>query len=205
MPENKPAIDFLREHGETCLVSLGCGLKVNRIDNHLRLMTALNLTYYVGIDCLPGIGQVSPDLFLDPDDMTRLLTEYYQGEPRRFWANFRLFSETWVEELSNIHCAVVVCQRVYPHCRWEEVIFSMTPKLVLQEDLHGCERQQLRGEKYVRTWAEKKYYGLRPYKPWPIFPGECNLILWRRRDFQVDGIEEGRGKTLRRFREWVMG
>ena len=205
MPENKPVIDFLREHGETCLVSLGCGLVVNRIDNHLRLMTALNLTYYVGIDCLPGIVQVSPDLFLDPDGMTRLLSDYYQGEPRRFWANVRLFPETWVEELRNIHCAVVVCQRVYPHCRWEEVIFSMSPKLVLQEDLHGCERQQFRGKKYVRTWAEKKYYGLRPYKPWPIFPGEYNLILWRRRDFQVDGIEGSRGKTLRRFREWVMG
>jgi len=205
MPANKPAVDFLREYGETCLVSLGCGEMINRIDNHLRLMTALNLTYYVGIDCLPGTGQVSPDLFLNPDDMTRLLTHYYQGEPRRFWANVRLFPETWVEELRNIHCAVVVCQRVYPHCRWEEVILSMSPKLVLQEDLHGCERQQLRGKKYVRTWAEKKYYGLRPYKPWPIFPGEYNLILWRRRDFQVDGIEEGKGKTLRRLREWVMG
>jgi hypothetical protein len=205
MPENKGAIDFLREHGETSLVNLGCGLMVNRIDNHLRLMTALHLTYYVGIDCLPGIVQVSPDLFLDPDGMTRLLSDYYQGEPRRFWANVRLFPETWVEELRNIHCAVVVCQRVYPHCRWEEVIFSMSPKLVLQEDLHGCERQQLRGKKYVRTWAEKKYYGLRPFKPWPIFPGEYNLILWRSRDFEVDGIVEGRGKILRRLREWVMG
>jgi hypothetical protein len=118
MPENKPAIDFLREHGEAGLVSLGCGLMVNRIDSHLRLMTALNLTYYVGIDCLPGIGQVSPHLFSDPDGMTRLLRDYYQGEPRRFWANVRLFPETWVEELRNIRCAMVVCQRVYPHCRW---------------------------------------------------------------------------------------
>jgi hypothetical protein len=201
----KPAIGFLRDHGETSLVSLGCGQMINRIDNHLRLMTALNLTYYVGIDCLSRIEPVSPHLFIYPDDMTRLLIDYYQGEPRRFWENIRLFPETWVEELRNIHCAVVVCQRVYPHCRWEEVIFSMTPKLVLQEDLHGCERQQLRGKKYVRTWEEKKYYGLRPYKPWPIFPGEYNLILWRHRDFQVDGTEEGGWKTLRMLREWVMG
>jgi hypothetical protein len=205
MPENKPAIDFLGEHGGTSLVSLGCGLMVNRIDNHIRLMTALNLTYYVGIDCGPWIKPVSPKLFLDPDGMTRMLTNYYQGEPKRFWENVRLFPETWVEDLKNIHCAVVVCQRVYPNCRWEEVIFSMNPKLVLQEDIHGCERQQLRGKHYVRTWGEKKYYGLRPYKPWAIFPGEYNLILWRRRDFQVDGIEDGKWKTLRRLREWVLG
>jgi hypothetical protein len=112
MPENKPAIDFLQKHGDTSLVSLGCGLMVNRIDNHISLMTGLNLTYYVGIDCGPYIKPVSPNLFLDPDGMTRLLTDYYQGEPRRFWENVRLFSETWVEELKNIHCAVVVCQRV---------------------------------------------------------------------------------------------
>lgn len=201
----KPAVAFLREHGETSLVSLGCGLMLNRIDNHLRLMTGLHLTYYVGIDCCHWIELVSPDVFVDPDGMTSLLTDYYQGEPRRFWENIRLFPETWVEDLKNIHCAVVVCQRVYPDCRWEEEIFSMTPKLVLQEDLHGCERQQLRGKKYVRTWAEKKHYGLRPYKPWPIFPGECNLILWRRRDFLVAGIEEGGWKRLRRLREWLIG
>jgi hypothetical protein len=205
MPENKSAIDFLREHGEASLVSLGCGRMINRIDNHLRLMTALNLTYYVGIDCGPWIEPVSPNLFFDPDGMTTLLGHYYGGEPRRFWENTRLFPETWVEDLKNIHCAVVVCQRVYPDCRWEEVIFSMTPNLVLQEDLHGCERQQLRGKSYVRTWAEKRHYGLRPYNPWVIFPGEYNLILWRRRDFQVDGIETPRWKTLRWLREWVTG
>ena len=205
MGQNKPAVDFLREHGATSLVSLGCGETINRIDNHLRLMTALNLNYYVGIDWLSKIEPVSPELFIHADDVTRLLSDYYQGEPRRFWENLRLFPETWVEELRNIHCAVVVCQRVYPHCRWEEVVFSMTPKLVLQEDLHGCERQQLRGDKYVRTWREKRCYSLRPYRPWPIFPGEYNLILWRRRDFRVDGVEEGRWKTLRRLREWVTG
>ena len=205
MAMNKPAITFLQEHGHTSLVSLGCGRQVNRIDNHIRLMIALNLNYYVGIDCGPWIEPVSPNLFLDPNSMTELLSGYYQGKPQKFWDAVKVFPETWVEELKDIHCAVVVCQRVYPDCRWEEVIFSMTPKLVLQEDLHGCERQQLRGKKYVRTWAEKKYYGLRPYKPWPIFPGEHNLILWRRRDFQVDGVKEGRWKTLRQLREWVVG
>lgn len=202
---NEPAIAFLQEHGHTSLVSLGCGRQINRIDNHIRLMIALNLNYYVGIDCGPWIEPVSPNLFLDPNIMTELLSGYYQGKPQKFWDAVKVFPETWVEELKDIHCAVVVCQRVYPDCRWEKVIFSMTPKLVLQEDLHGCERQQLRGKKYVRTWAEKKYYGLRPYKPWPIFPGEYNLILWRRRDFQVDGVEQGRWKTLRRLREWVVG
>ncbi|NIW45690.1 MAG: hypothetical protein GWN14_13610 [candidate division Zixibacteria bacterium] len=205
MAMTKPAIAFLQEHGHKSLVSLGCGRQINRIDNHIRLMIALNLNYYVGIDCGPWIEPVSPNLFVDPDGVTELLSGYYQGKPRKFRDAIKVFPETWVEELKDIHCAVVVCQRVYPDCRWEEVIFSMTPKLVLQEDLHGCERQQLRGKKYVRTWAEKKYYGLRPYKPWPIFPGEYNLLLWRRRDFQVDGIEEGRWKTLRRLREWVIG
>lgn len=205
MVVDKPVISFLQVNGHTSLVSLGCGLMLNRIDNHIRLMNALNLTYYVGIDCAPSIATVSPNLFLDPDGMTQLLTSYYQGKPGRFWESVRVFPETWVEDLKNIHCAVVVCQRVYPDCRWEDVIFSMTPKLVLQEDLHGCERQQLRGKEYVRTWAEKKYYGLQPYRPWPIFPGEYNLLLWRRRDFHVDGIEDGRWKTLRRLREWALG
>ncbi len=205
MEVNKPAIAFLQEQGHTSLVSLGCGLKVNRIDNHLRLMTALDLTYYVGIDWAPSIEPVSANVFLDPDGMTRLLTDYYQGEPRKFWEAVKVFPETWVEELKDIHCAVVVCQRVYPDCRWEDVIFSMTPKLVLQEDLHGCERQQLRGKEYVRTWSEKRYYGLQPFRPWPIFPGEYNLLLWRRRDFGGDEMEDGRWRWLRKFREWIFG
>lgn len=205
MVMDNPAINFLQEHGHTSLVSLGCGLMLNRIDNHIRLMTALNLTYYVGIDCAPRIEKVSPNLFLAPDSMTKLLTDYYQGKPWRFWEGVRVFPETWVEDLKNIHCAVVVCQRVYPDCRWEEVILSMTPKLVLQEDIHGCERQQLRGKDYVRTWSEKRYYGLRPFRPWPIFPGEYNLILWRRRDFHINGVEDGKWKPLRLLREWVFG
>ena len=205
MLENKTAIDFLEEHGHISLVSLGCGLQINRIDNHVRLMTALNLTYYIGIDCGPSIEPTSANVFLDPEGMTKLLNTFYQGEPRKFWEAVRVFPGTWVEELKDIHCAVVVCQRVYPDCRWEDTILSMSPKLMLQEDLHGCERQQLRGQKYVRTWSEKRRYGLQPFRPWRIFPGEFNLILWRRRDF--GGLEAAGGKWMlfRRFREWLLG
>jgi hypothetical protein len=166
-------------------------------------MTALDLSYYVGVDCHAAIEPVSTEVFLDPDGMTELLTGYYRGKPRKFWEAVRLFPGTWVEELMGIHCAVVVCQRVLPHCRWEDIILSMTPKLVLQEDLHGCERQQLRGKDYVRVWSEKSQFGLRPVRPWPIFPGEYNLILWRRRDF--DWYETEDDKWLHRFREWLIG
>ena len=205
MLKTKPAIAFLQEHGHTSLVSLGCGSMLNRIDNHIRLMSGLNLAYYVGIDCGPSIDPVSANLFVDPDGMTGLLSSYYQGKPRKFWEAVKVFPETWVEELKDIHCAAVVCQRVYPDCRWEDIIFSMKSKLVLQEDLHGCERQQLRGSDYVRCWAEKKHYGLQPYKPWPIFPGEYNLILWRRRDFGSNIVENDNRRWFRRIREWVFG
>ena len=151
MTTNNAAIAFLREYGHTSLVNLGAGCMLNRIDNHIRLMTELNLTYYVGIDCAPYIKLTSPNIFLDPDGMTELLAAYYQGKPEKLCEAVKVFPKTWVEELEGIRCAVVVCQRVYPDCRWEEAILSMTPKLVLQEDLHGCERQQLRGRGYVRT------------------------------------------------------
>ena len=194
-----PAVAFLGKFGHNSLVSLGCGLELNRLDNHLRLMTALNLTYYVGIDYGPSINPSSPDLFMDPEGMTDLLIEYYQGEPQKFWEAAKLFPKTWVEELNGIHCAVVVCQRVYPYCRWEELIASMMPKLVLQEDLHGCERQQLRLHGYVRTLKKIHHYGLQPFRPWPIFPWERNLILWQRRDLAEREIRPGRWQVLRRL------
>ena len=99
----------------------------------------------------------------------------------------------------------MVCQRVYPDCRWEEVILSMTPKLVLQEDLHGCERQQLRGRGYVRTWSKIRRYGLQPFRPWPILPRELNLILWRRRNFDDEEVETSRWRVLLRLRERFIG
>jgi hypothetical protein len=205
MTTNNAAIAFLREHGHTSLVSLGAGRLLNRIDNHIRLMTQLNLTYYVAIDCGPYIELTSPNIFLNSDGMTELLSEYYQGEPQKFWEWIKLFPNTWVEELEGIHCAVVVCQRVYPDCRWEKAILSMIPKLVLQEDLHGCERQQLRGRGYVRTWTKIRQYGLQPFRPLPIFPWERNLILWRRRDFADGEIQNSKWKVLWRLCERFIG
>ena len=199
---------FLRRHGPTSLVSLGCGPELNRLDNHLRLLTALNLTYYVGIDCEPAIASPGPHLFADHEKMTALLRNYYNGrngKPRGFREALQVFPNTWVEELAGLHCAAVVCQRVYPHCRWEKIIASMNPKLVLQEDLHGCERQQLRGHGYVRTWIKVRHYGLEPFRPWPIFPGERNLILWRRLDFGDEEIQGSRWRLFWRFCERFIG
>lgn len=205
MTGNKPAIAFLQQYGHTSLVSLGCGFEPNRLDNHLRLLTALNLTYYVGIDCVPEINLSSPHLFLDPEGMTALLTGYYRGQPQKFGDAIKMFPQTWVEELKDIHCAVVVCQRVYPDCRWEEVILSMNPHLVLQEDLHGCERQQLRGRGYVRTWIKIRQYGLQPFRPWAIFPGERNVILWRRQDFGDEEVQQSRWRVFWRLCERFIG
>jgi hypothetical protein len=205
MKTNNAAIAFLSEYGHTALVNLGAGRLLNRIDNHIRLMTQLNLTYYVGIDCGPYIELTSPNIFLDSHGMTELLKEHYQGEPQKFWDGVKVFPQTWVEELKGIHCAVVVCQRVYPDCRWEETISSMTPMLVLQEDLRGCERQQLRGRGYVRTWTKIRQCGLQPFRPLPLFPWERNLILWRRRDFGDEAIQASRWKVLWRLREWFIG
>ena len=188
MAENNDALGFLRKHGHTSLVSLGSGCRLNRIDNHLRLMKELNLTYYVGIDCVPYIKLTSASMFSDHDGMTELLTNYYQGKPQKFWGAVRVFPDTWVEDLAGVKCAVVVCQRVYPDCRWEDVIVSMKPKLMLQEDLHGCERQQIRGRGYVRTLIQVRRYDLQPFRPRLIFPWERNLILWRRRDFGDDVV-----------------
>ena len=53
------AADFLQKHGHSALVSLGCGRQLNRIDNHIRLMAAFRLNYYVGIDCHNYISPVS--------------------------------------------------------------------------------------------------------------------------------------------------
>jgi hypothetical protein len=187
------------------LVSLGCGPELNRLDNHLRLLVALNLRYYVGIDCVPSITPRAPGLFMDRDKMTCMLRNHYEGKPEKFREALRVFPNTWVEELAGLPCAVVVCQRVYPDCRWEGVISSMTPRLVLQEDLHGCERQQLRGLGYVRAWKQARNYGLAPFRPWPVFPGERNLVLWRRLDFGDEDIRTSRWRMWWRLRERFIG
>lgn len=199
------AVAFLGWHGHASVVSLGCGAELNRLDNHLRLFVALNLTYYVGVDCVPVIDPAGPDLFVDPEGMTALLSAYYGGQPQRFQEAVRVFPHTWVEEVAGIHCAVVVCQRVWPDCRWEEIILSMTPQLVLQEDLHGCERQQLKGRGYVRTWKHIHRFGLEPFRPWPVFPGERNLLLWRRRDFDDEAVARSRWRWWWRLLERGLG
>lgn len=193
------ATDFLREHGHRSLVSLGCGGKLNRIDNHIRLMVHCHLDYYVGIDCLNSITPDSEKIFCDPSGAFTLLKQYYNGRPEKFWASVKLFPGTFVEYLARIHCAVVVCQRVFPGCHWENIIISMNPKLVLQEDLHGCERQQLRGENYVRNWSKISHFGLQPFRPWPVFPGEKNLVLWRRSDVFAQEAETTRFGWLERL------
>jgi hypothetical protein len=192
----KPAVDFLKHHGQASIVSLGCGNRLNRIDNHLRLMIGLNLKYYVGIDCELDIESLQEELFMDSDAGATLLADYYQNRPEMFRDALKLFPDTFVEDLAGVHCAAVVCQRVLPDRRWEDIIKSMNPKIILQEDLHGCERQQLRGYQYVRSLSGIRRHGLRPFRPWPIFPGENNLVLWRRRDF-IQGDE-----TLSSFR-WL--
>jgi hypothetical protein len=106
-----------------------------------------------------------------------------------FIFNVRLFPNTYIEELANIFCKVVVCQRVLPFRRLEAIIASMHPQLILQEDLIGCELQQMSRKLYKKTYPGIVYYQLRPFRPTGLLPGEKNLILWRRRDFspcQVD-------------------
>ena len=201
----KPAVTFLRENGHKSIVSLGCGKQVNRIDNHLRLMAGLNLKYYVGIDCVPNIEPVSENLFMDPNAMTALLGRYYGGKLKRFKNAVKLFPSTFVEDLAGLHCAIVVCQRVYPDYFWEDLIISMRPKLVLQEDLHGCERQKLRGKHYVRNWSKISHFNLKPFRPWPVFPGEKNLILWRLRDYGEIQEENGKFRWLERLGESFIG
>jgi hypothetical protein len=194
-----PVVTFLKTNGHKTIVSLGCGRWINRIDNHLRLMAGLNLSYYVGIDCADQIGPDMNEVFMDPAGMNVLLTYYYQGSPDRFWKAVHFFPGTCIEELKDIHCAVVICQRVYPDCHWEEVILSMNPKLVLQEDLHGCERQKLRGHKYIRTWSKIRQFDLKPFRPWRVFPWENNLVLWQHRDFGKEDKNLGRFDWFERF------
>jgi hypothetical protein len=196
---HESAVTFLKAQGRKTIVSLGCGRRINRIDNHLRLMVGLKLDYYVGIDYADSIKPDPREVFMDPDDMNALLTSYYQGSPDRLWKSAFFFPGTNVEELLGVKCAAVVCQRVYPDCHWEEVIKSMKPKLVLQEDLHGCERQKLRGQQYVRTWSKIRQFALKPFRPWPVFPWESNLVLWQCRDFGDENATYGKLHLIERF------
>jgi len=52
---SKAALEFLQEHGHQSLISLGCGEKLNRLDNHIKLLIGCGLKYYVGIVMRPPL------------------------------------------------------------------------------------------------------------------------------------------------------
>jgi hypothetical protein len=186
---SKAAIEFLHEHGHQSLISLGCGEKLNRLDNHLKLLIGCSLKYYVGIDRVPQVSFNIDTAFIDSRAALKLLSSKFVGGVEGFIANIRLFPSTCIEELANIFCKVVVCQRVLPFRRLEEIIASMHPQLILQEDLIGCELQQMSRKLYKKTYPGIVYYQLRPFRPTGILPGEKNLILWRRRDFSPCNVD----------------
>jgi hypothetical protein len=179
----EPAVEFLRKHGADSVLSLGCGEELREIDNHIRLFISCGLKYYVGIDRVSHIGVDPGTAIMNPGAITPLLSEYFAGKPDLLYERARVFPNTWVEDLSGIHCSVVVCQRVLPFRHWESVIKSMGPALMLQEDLHGCELQDIGGAGYVKDRAGIRHYRLNPFRPYRFLPGERNMILWRRRDF----------------------
>lgn len=180
---SEAATRFLSEHGSRSLVSLGCGNLLNRLDNHVRLLVNCELEHYVAIDRVTEIECNPVSAFSNPGAVNHLLASYYAGEPERFFDRVQVFPNTYVEELHGIQCQVVVCQRVLPFRHWENIIKSMNPVLVLQEDLNGCELQQLSGDLYKKTFPGIIYYQLQPFRPTRLIPGERNIILWRRRDF----------------------
>ena len=115
--------------------------------------------------------------------VTELLSSYYDGKPEEFFNKVKTFPSTYVEELADIPCKVVVCQRVLPFRHWEDIIKTMKPELILQEDLNGCELQTISGELYKKTFPGIMHYQLKPFKTNRFIAGERNIILWRRRDF----------------------
>lgn len=180
---SEAAKEFLRKHGKRSLVSLGCGHRLNRLDNHIRLFIQCKLKYYVAIDRVTEIQFTPQTAFTDSRTVDSILSSYYDGEPATFFDRIKTFPNTYVEELEGIPCQAVVCQRVLPFRHWETTIKSMQPVLMLQEDLRGCELQDISGEFYKRTFPGIVHYQLQPFKPTRLIPGERNLILWRRRDF----------------------
>lgn len=180
---SEAAAEFLQKYGNQSLVSLGCGNFLNRLDNHVRLFVRCGIEYYVGIDRVTKIEFNPGAAFSDQKSVTELLVSYYDGEPERFFNRVKTFPDTYVEELADIQCKVVVCQRVLPFRHWEEIIKTMKPELILQEDLNGCELQTISGELYKKTFPGIVHYQLKPFRPNRFIPGERNIILWRRRDF----------------------
>jgi len=180
---SEAAAEFLKQYGNQSLVSLGCGNFLNRLDNHVRLFVRCGIEYYVGIDRVTKIEFNPGSAFSNRNSVTELLASYYDGEHEKFFNRVRTFPNTYVEELADIQCKVVVCQRVLPFRHWEDIIKTMKPELILQEDLNGCELQTISGELYKKTFPGIIHYQLKPFRPNRFIPGERNIILWRRRDF----------------------
>ncbi|MFW2366899.1 MAG: hypothetical protein ACN4GW_10810 [Desulforhopalus sp.] len=180
---SEAAVEFLKQHGNRSLISLGCGNFLNRLDNHVRLFVQCELDYYVAIDRVTQVDFNPESAFADSDAVNSLLSSYFDGRPELFYDRVRTFPDTYVEEFQDVQCQVVVCQRVLPFRHWEEVIKSMNPILVLQEDLKGCELQALSGELYKKSFPGIIHYHLQPFRPNRFMRGERNIILWRRRDF----------------------
>ena len=180
---SEAARDFLKQYGNQSLISLGCGNVLNRLDNHVRLFVRCGIKYYVGIDRVTKIEFNPSSAFSDRNSVNELLTSYYDGEPSKFFNKVSTFPNTCVEELVDIQCKVVVCQRVLPFRHWENIIKTMRPELILQEDLNGCELQTISGELYKKTFPGIIHYQLKPFRSNRFIPGERNIILWRRRDF----------------------
>lgn len=180
---SEAASNFLKQYGNQSLVSLGCGNVLNRLDNHVRLFVRCGIQYYVGIDRVTKIEVNPSSAFSNRKSVTELLASYYDGEAAKFFNRVSTFPNTCVEQLADIQCKVVVCQRVLPFRHWEDIIKSMRPELILQEDLNGCELQNISGELYKKTFPGIIHYQLKPFRPNRFIPGERNIILWRRRDF----------------------
>ncbi len=180
---SEAATTFLRQHGNRSLVSLGCGNWLNRIDNHVRLFIECDLEYYIAIDRLTQIDFNRESIFSDVAQIQPLLEKYYGGKADEFFEKIKVFPSTHVEQLTDLESKVIVCQRVLPFRHWENTIKSMNPMLILQEDLNGCELQTISGKLYKRTFPGIVHYNLQAFRPNRLFPGEKNIILWRRRDF----------------------
>lgn len=180
---SKAALEFLHKYGHQSLISLGCGEILNKLDNHLKLFLGCDLKYYVGIDRIPQVSFDIDSAFIEQASSMDLLSSNFIGGVERFISNVKLFPNTYIEELENVFCKVVVCQRVLPFRRLEAIIASMRPQLILQEDLIGCELQQMSRKLYKKTYPGIVYYQLKPFQPSGLIPGEKNLVLWRSRDF----------------------
>ncbi len=180
---SEAAVEFLKEHGNRSLVSLGCGHILNRLDNHIRLFINCELDYYVAVDRVSEITFNPESAFSNQSNINHLLSSYYSGKPGNFTDSVKVFPDTFVEELKGLQCQVVVCQRVLPFRHWEDIIKSMKPFLILQEDLNGCELQAISGELYKKTFPGIVHYQLEPFRAHRFMLGERNIVLWRRRDF----------------------